>query len=61
MIESGGKLYSEGRKKETYRNDPTEYNLNAFYQQHRFVSNIIKTAQRTYYTEKLADNKTNFK
>ena len=28
---------------------------------HRFVSNIIKTAQRTYYTEKLADNKTNFK
>ena len=50
------------RKKErTYRNDPTEYNLNAFYQQCRFVSNIIKTAQRTYYTEKLADDKTNFK
>ena len=38
-----------------------EYNLNAFYQQCRFVSNIIRTAQRTYYTQKLADNKTNFK
>ena len=50
------------RKKErTYRNDPKEYNLNTFYQQCRFVSNIIKTAQRTYYTEKLADNKINFK
>ena len=50
------------RKKErTYRNDPTEYNLNTFYQQHRLVSNIIKTAQRTYYTEKIADNKTDFK
>ena len=50
------------RKKErTYRNDPTEYNFNAFYQQSRFVSNIIKTTQRTYYTEKLADNKTDFK
>ena len=48
-------------KERTYTNDPTEYNLNAFYQQCRFVSNIIKTAQRTYYTEKLADNKTNFK
>ena len=34
---------------------------NAFYQQCRFVSNIIKTTQRTYYTEKLADNKTDFK
>ena len=26
-----------------------------------YLSNIIKTAQRTYYTQKLADNKTNFK
>ena len=50
------------RKKErTYRSDPMEYNLNAFYQQCRFVSNIIKTTKRTYYTQKLADNKTNFK
>ena len=50
------------RKKErAYRSYPTEYNLNAFYQQRRFVSNIIKTAQRSYYTQKLADNKTNFK
>ena len=50
------------RKKErAFRRDPTKYNLNAFYQQCRFVSNIIKTAQRTYYTQKLADNKTNFK
>ena len=40
---------------------PWEYNLNAFYQQCRFVSNIIKTAHRSYYTQKLADNKTNFK
>ena len=56
-----GEIILRRKKERTYRNDPTEYNLNTFYQQHRFVSNIIKSAQRTYYTEKLADNKTDFK
>ena len=49
------KIILRRKKERTYRNDLTEYNLNTFYQQHRFVSNIIKTTQRTYYTEKLAD------
>ena len=32
-------------KESKWKNDPTEYNLNAFYQQRRFVANTIKQAQ----------------
>ena len=44
-----------------WKNNPTEYNLNAFHQQRRHVANIIKQAQRSFYIEKLLENKTNFK
>ena len=44
-----------------WKNNPTEYNLNAFYQQRRHVANIIKLAQRSFYIEKLLENRTNFK
>ena len=44
-----------------WKNNPTEYNLNAFYQQRRHVANIIKQAQRSFYIEKLLENRTNFK
>ena len=44
-----------------WKNNPTEYNLNAFYQQRRYVANIIKQAQRSFYIEKLLENRTNFK
>ena len=44
-----------------WRNNPTEYNFNAFYQQRRHVANIIKQAQRSYYIDKLQENRTNFK
>ena len=44
-----------------WKNNPTEYNLNAFYQQRRHVANIIKQAQRSFYIEKVLENKTNFK
>ena len=43
------------------KNNLTEYNLNAFYQQRRHVANIIKQVQRSFYIEKLLGNKTNFK
>ena len=44
-----------------WKTNPTEYNLNAFYQQRRYVTNIIKQAQRSFYIEKLLENRTNFK
>ena len=44
-----------------WKNNPTKYNLNAFYQQRRNVANIIKQAQRSFYIEKLLENRTNFK
>ena len=38
------------RKKEcTFFADPTHYNFPAFYNQRRYIANLIKTAQRTYY------------
>ena len=43
-----------------WKNNPTEYNFNAFYQQRRYVANI-KQAQRSYYIDKLQENRTNFK
>ena len=47
-------------KEHMWKNNPTEYNLNAFYQQKRHVVNIIKQAQRSFYIEKLLENRTNF-
>ena len=44
-----------------WKNNPTEYNLKAFYQQRRYVANIIKQAQRSFYIKKLLKNRTNFK
>ena len=38
------------RKKEhTFFADPTHYNFQAFYNQRKYIANLIKTAQRTYY------------
>ena len=48
-------------KKHMWKNNPTEYNLNAFYQQRRHVANIIKQTQRSFYIEKLLENRTSFK
>ena len=35
--------------------------MNAFYQQRRYVSNVIKTAQKDFYVNKLSENKHDFK
>ena len=35
--------------------------MNAFYQQRRYVANIIKQAQQSFYIERLLDNRPNFK
>ena len=44
-----------------WNNHPTEYNLNTLYQQRRHVANITEQAQRSFYIEKLLENRTNFK
>ena len=50
------------KKESMWKNNPNEYNLNPFYcQQRTHVSNIIKQAQRSFYIEKLLENRTNFK
>ena len=36
-------------KEHKWKNDPTEYNLNVFYQQRRYVANSIKHAQQSFY------------
>ena len=38
-----------------------EYNFNSFYIQCRHIANIIKTAQREYYIEKITENRTDYK
>ena len=48
-------------KEHKWKNNPTEYNLNAFYQLRRYVANIIKQAQRSFYIKKILENRTNFK
>ena len=48
-------------KEHKWKNDPTEYNLNTFYQQRRYVANIIKQAQQSFYIEKLLKNRSNLK
>ena len=40
------------KKEKAYNKDITEYTLNAFYQQRRHVSNLIKTAQKDFYVKK---------
>ena len=48
-------------KERLYRANPCMYTLNAFYQQCRFVNNIIKKEQREYYITQLAEHHTDFK
>ena len=39
------------KKEKACYKDPNEYILNAFYQQRRHVSNLIKTAQKVFYVK----------
>ena len=48
-------------KERKWLNDPTEYNLNSFYIQCRQVANIIKSAQKEYYIEKITENRTDYR
>ena len=41
--------------------DQSEYSWRAFYNQHRYVSNIIKTAQQNYLKGKIVENKNDYK
>ena len=44
------------KKEKSYIRDPTHYNFQAFYNQCRFVSNLICTSQCRYYCDKLRTN-----
>ena len=48
-------------KERKWLNNPTEYNLNSFYIQCRHVANIMKSAQKEYYIEKITENRTDYK
>ena len=49
------------KKEKAYNKDPNEYTLNAFYQQRRHVTNLIKTARNDFYVNSLLENKHDFK
>ena len=42
-------------KEQTWTLDPTEYNLSAFYVQRRHIANIIKSAKRNLYKDKIVE------
>ena len=48
-------------KERLFRQNPTDYILNAFYQQRQHISNIIKTSKKIYYIDKLRENRNDFK
>ena len=56
------KRYNLGIIKErTWTKDPTEYNLQAFYYQRRYVANIFKSVQRENYINEIIESRDNFK
>ena len=48
-------------KEKVWLHDPTEYNLQAFYNQRRFVANLGKSLEKTYYHNLLHDNQHDYK
>ena len=44
------------RLEQKWLQDPTQYNLQSFYYQRRHVANVIKTAQKHHYSEKIAES-----
>ena len=55
------KIRLRNRKESTWNKDPNEYTYQAFYNQRRHCSNIIKSAQRQYFMEKILENQYNYK
>ena len=55
------KIQVQRAKERQWLRDPTDYNLQAFYNQRHFVSNIIRKAQKDHYHSILEDNKYDFK
>ena len=48
-------------KEQAFKQNPTEYNYLAFYNQRRHVANIIKTAKKQHYINVIQENKDNIK
>ena len=49
------------RKESIWKKDPNEYTYKSFYNQRCHCSNIIKSAQRQYFMEKITENWNNYK
>ena len=49
------------KKELIWNKDPYEYTYQAFYNQRCYCSNIIKSAQRQYFMEKITENHDNYK
>ena len=61
MTKSKKKLFYNVRKKGIGCDDQSKYSWRAFYNQCRYVSNMIKTAQQNYFKEKIEENKNDYK
>ena len=48
-------------KETKWLHDPSSYNYNAFFNQCRYVSNLIKTAQRDFSRKEIIDHRTDYK
>ena len=48
-------------KVKKWLHDPSSYNYNAFFNQCRYVSNLIKTAQRNFFRKAIIDHRTEYK
>ena len=56
-----GKNKIKMQKESTWNNYPNEYTYQAFYNQRHHCSNIVKSAQRQYFMEKISENQYNYK
>ena len=49
------------KKEFIWNKDPNEYTYQAFYNKRHYCSNIIKSAERQYFMEKIEENHDNYK
>ena len=61
MIKLKKKIILQCKRERDWIRDQLEYSWRAFYNQCRYVSNIIKTAQQNYLKGKIEENKNDYK
>ena len=55
------KIRVRQKKELSWIKDPNDYNYQAFYNQRRYCSNLIKSAQRQFFKGKITENRGNYK